>query len=80
MEVKSKNNYLCPPARLVLLITHNCQLRCKYCRVRKFPASMSETTLFKAIDLLFTFNRRDLELQFFGGEPLLEFDLIKKGV
>lgn len=73
-------NIYCPPARLILLITHNCQLRCKYCRVRKFPASMKTDFLFKGIDLLFTSNRQDLQLQFFGGEPLLRFDLVKKAV
>jgi len=68
------------PARLILLITHSCQLKCRYCRVRKFSDSMKEKVLLKAIDLLFTANRRDLQLQFFGGEPLLRFDLVKKAV
>lgn len=78
-EFLEKNIYS-PPTRLILLVTHNCQLRCKYCRVRKFPASMKEEVLFKGIDLLFTAQRRDLQLQFFGGEPLIRFDLIKKAV
>lgn len=69
-----------PPGRLILLLTHNCQLRCKYCQVRKFSATMKEDTLFKGIVLLFTSHRQDLQLQFFGGEPLLRFDLIKKAV
>lgn len=69
-----------PPARLILLLTHNCQLRCKYCRVRKFPATMDESVLFKGINLLFSSQREDLQLQFFGGEPLLKFDLIKKAI
>jgi len=69
-----------PVQRLVFLITHNCQLRCRYCRVRKFPASMNEEVLFKAIDLLFTSNSQEIQVQFFGGEPLLRFDLIKKAV
>lgn len=68
------------PARLILLITHNCQLKCRYCRVRKFSASMNEEVLLKAVDLLFVSNRKDLQLQFFGGEPLLRFDLVQKAV
>jgi len=68
------------PTRLILLITHRCQLRCKDCRVGKFPAVMNEKILFRGIDLLFTSNRDDIQLQFFGGEPLLEFELIKKAV
>lgn len=75
-----KKKYLSPPTRLILLTTHNCQLRCQYCRVKKFSASMSKNVLFKAINLLFNFDRKNLQLQFFGGEPLLEFNLIKKGV
>jgi len=69
-----------PPTRLILLLTHNCQLRCRYCRVRKFAAVMDQNTLFKGIDLLFTSQRHDLQLQFFGGEPLLQFGLIEKAV
>lgn len=68
------------PARLILLITHSCQLKCRYCRVRKFSASMNEEVLLKAVDLLFVSNRKDLQLQFFGGEPLLKFDLVQKAV
>lgn len=74
-----RNIYL-SPQRLVVLLTHNCQLRCKYCRVSKFSSSMNENILFKAIDLLFTSNSQEVQLQFFGGEPLLRFDLIKKAV
>ncbi|MFA5118079.1 MAG: radical SAM protein [Candidatus Omnitrophota bacterium] len=69
-----------PPARLIVLLTHRCQLRCRYCRVRKFTDSMQEKVLRKAIELLFTSNRRDIQLQFFGGEPLLRFDLLKTAV
>lgn len=69
-----------PPTRLILLITHSCQLRCKYCKVRKFSLSMEESVLLKGVDLLFSSHRQDLQLQFFGGEPLLRFDLVKKAV
>lgn len=68
------------PARLILLLTHSCQLRCAYCRVRKFSGSMTPDVLKKAVRLLFTSNRDDLQLQFFGGEPLLRFDLVKTAV
>jgi len=69
-----------PPDRLVFLLTHNCQLRCKYCRVRKFTASMDRDILFKGIDLLLTSNVDELQVQFFGGEPLLKYSLLKKAV
>jgi len=66
--------------RLVVSLTHSCQLRCRYCRVRKFKGEMTENVLFKAIDLLFTSFKKDLQLQFFGGEPLLKYNLIKRGI
>ena len=66
--------------RLVVLVTHSCQLRCEYCSVRKFSAEMGEDTLKKAIDLMFTSKKEEVQLQFFGGEPLLRFNLVKKGV
>lgn len=88
LELKDKKKYqpdlffrfFPSPPRLVLLLTHRCQLRCSYCRVRKFPVSMSEETAYRAIDFLFTSNQTQLQLQFFGGEPLLEFTLLKKVV
>lgn len=82
----AQNNHLDLPDlsqginRLVLLVTHSCQLRCRYCSVRKFSSEMSEETLRAAIDLLFTSKKEEVQLQFFGGEPLLKFNLVKKGV
>ncbi|MFH1691143.1 MAG: radical SAM protein [Candidatus Omnitrophota bacterium] len=69
-----------PQSRLILLLTHACQLRCPYCRVGKFSAVMKVETLLLSIDCLFTSRHHDIQLQFFGGEPLLEFHLIKKGI
>ena len=40
---------------------------------------MTENVLLKAIRLLFTSNSKELQFQFFGGEPLLRFDLLQKG-
>ncbi len=68
------------PERLVFLLTHNCQLRCKYCRVGKFSSSMDKDIFFKGIDLLFTSNSKKLQVQFFGGEPLLNYATLVKGV
>lgn len=72
------NRLFPPPARLILLVTHRCQLNCRYCRVRKFSSSMERDVMRKAVKLLFTSRRGDLQLQFFGGEPLLKFDLVRE--
>ena len=65
---------------LQVMITRRCQLRCKYCPVVKKNQDISEKNLFKGIDLLFTSSRDVLRLDFTGGEPLLRFDLVRKGV
>ncbi|MBQ3572647.1 MAG: thioether cross-link-forming SCIFF peptide maturase [Clostridia bacterium] len=72
---------------LCLHICHDCNLRCKYCFAgtgdykghREF---MSEEVALKAIDFLIenSGNRKILEIDFFGGEPLLNFDVVKKTV
>jgi len=67
---------------LQLYLTQRCQLACKYCGMRGSSerSDMSESMLRQAIDFLFTSDSKDIRLQFFGGEPLLRFDLVKKGV
>lgn len=65
---------------LVILLTHACQLRCEYCRVRKFKGKMDDGMMMQAIRLLFSSWRNEIRLQFFGGEPLLEFALMRSGV
>lgn len=75
--------------QLVLEVTENCNLRCDYCiyqndfsGFRNFsPHDMSEETAFKAIDyILKNSYRNEIYIGFYGGEPLLKFDLIKKCV
>lgn len=69
---------------LCLHVAHDCNLRCKYCFAgtgdfgggRKL---MDEVTGKAAIDFLLhsSGTRKHLEVDFFGGEPLLNFDLVK---
>lgn len=70
---------------LCLHISHDCNLRCRYC----FAATgnfggertmMSPEIGKKAIDMLIreSGNRRNLEIDFFGGEPLMNFDTVKQ--
>lgn len=78
---------------LILEVTQNCNLRCKYCvysesypGVRNTnPINMSENTALKAIDVYFSLLKegraynpyREPSIAFYGGEPLLHFGLIK---
>lgn len=67
---------------LMIVLTRKCQFRCRYCRLDfdKKPETISKATLRRAIDFLFTSKARNLEIQFFGGEPLLCFGLLKEGI
>ncbi len=72
---------------LCLHICHDCNLRCRYCfadegayhSAREF---MSEETAIKAIDFLIenSGKRKVLEVDFFGGEPLMCLQTIKNVV
>jgi len=73
-----------PVKALCLNISHDCNLRCAYCFAGKGVYSggralMSEETGKKAIDYLISHSggRKSLEVDFFGGEPLLNFDVIR---
>lgn len=62
------------------MLTYNCQMKCPYCAIDRSNPDMPEQVLFQSIDLLLTSPLKEVELQFFGGEPLLRRDLIKKGI
>ena len=70
---------------MCLHVSHDCNLRCKYCFASQgdFHGErllMDLETGKAAIDFLLenSGNRRNLEVDFFGGEPLMNFDLVKK--
>lgn len=74
---------------VTLQLTQNCNLRCKYCVYSGSYTNrthnnkrMSEETAFKALEFLqeHSRNSKRITVGFYGGEPLLEFDLIKKCV
>lgn len=72
---------------IALQVTQNCNLRCNYCvysgsyqnRIHT-NKRMSMETAFRAIDFLLehSIDSENLGVGFYGGEPLLEFELIKK--
>lgn len=69
---------------MCLNVSHNCNLRCKYCfadegKYSGKACNMSIKTAIAAIDLLIKSgkNRRNLEVDFFGGEPLLNMPVVK---
>lgn len=72
------------PMSLVLQATHACNLACKYCFVEgyypKGVVNMSFDTAKEAIDRFCDFQRGEVSVGFFGGEPLLNWDLIVRVV
>ncbi len=70
---------------LCLHIAHDCNLKCKYCFAEEGEyhgkrSLMSVEVGKKAIDFLIenSGSRRNLEIDFFGGEPLMNFDVVKE--
>ena len=70
---------------LCLHVAHSCNLNCAYCfasqgRYQGERALMSFETGKRALDFLIenSGTRRNLEVDFFGGEPLMNWDVVKK--
>ncbi len=67
---------------LTLCLTQDCTLRCRYCYAgRKRPQRMSWETAEAGMRLGLAEARRTgcaLDLTFFGGEPLLEWDMLRR--
>ncbi len=92
----SKDDYLdldsvmpknAPVKALCLHVSHDCNLRCKYCfadtgdfgtgrKIMPFEVAKN------AVDFVVSrsANRRNIEIDFFGGEPLMAMDTVKKTV
>ncbi|WP_066502755.1 thioether cross-link-forming SCIFF peptide maturase [Abyssisolibacter fermentans] len=79
----NKNNLV---KALCLHVAHDCNLRCKYCFASQGDYNEEERLLMplevgkKALDYLVqnSGSRRNLEVDFFGGEPLMNFDVVKE--
>lgn len=72
---------------LCLHVAHDCNLRCKYCFAStgdfKLGRSLMPFEVAKnAVNFLIenSHNRKNLEIDFFGGEPLLNFEVLKKTI
>jgi hypothetical protein len=69
-----------PRRDLQLFLTRRCQLRCRYCPVRKKDEDLPLELAFKAVDFLLGSQSPDVTLEFYGGEPLLAFDVMRRTV
>ncbi|HPZ06955.1 MAG TPA: thioether cross-link-forming SCIFF peptide maturase [Candidatus Eremiobacteraeota bacterium] len=76
-----------PVKAICLHISHDCNLRCRYCFAKtggfgRKRSHMSLEVAKSAIDFIAdnSGSRRNLEIDFFGGEPLLNFDAVKSAI
>jgi uncharacterized protein len=66
--------------KVELFVTESCNLRCDYCWVPKRPRVMNLDTARRAVDFLLADSGDGgrVEMTLFGGEPLLEWDLLQR--
>ena len=86
-DVTKERNDICRIKFMSLHVVHECPLFCEYCYGSggeyDTPCTrMSHNTMQKAVDYLFKYCTSDkiVHINFFGGEPLLAFELIKECV
>jgi uncharacterized protein len=72
---------------LCLNVSHDCNLMCEYCFASKGDYQggrqlMPAAVALRAVDYLVEHSgsRRNIEIDFFGGEPLMNFDVVRKAV
>ncbi|MFN8179234.1 MAG: radical SAM protein [bacterium] len=67
--------------KVLLILTSQCNLRCGYCfQNAKRPGAMSWEVAQRSLDLAVGSDSDDVEVTFFGGEPLIEFETIRRSV
>ena len=81
-DMKQRNTVI---KALCLLVAHTCNLSCEYCfasqgKFRGSAGLMSFETGKRALDFLVENSgfRKNLEVDFFGGEPLMNFEVCKQ--
>jgi uncharacterized protein len=66
---------------LSLFVEHQCNLRCSYCYTgEKFNRRMSRETMERAVALALATPGPELDVSFFGGEPLIHLDFLRECV
>ncbi len=78
----SKKQILQGTSLHIVIPTKRCNMNCIYCHAPKVPADrngfdMSIETADKVLDFIFQSPSREITIEFQGGEPLFNFDVIK---
>ena len=86
LRLRSRMSFLQTPSQLhILVVTLRCEHSCPYCQVSRRSADrarydMSLETAMRAVDVALASPSSHIKLEFQGGEPLLNFDLIRQVV
>jgi sulfatase maturation enzyme AslB (radical SAM superfamily) len=65
---------------LTFILTENCNYRCSYCYQQKGNRVLKKSTIKNALEFFFPYLHEESYIHFYGGEPLLHFDLIEYAV
>lgn len=85
-KYRTKKEHLAGFVKLhIFVVSLRCEHSCRYCQVSRVGASrllydMSRETAARALDLVFECPSDDLKIEFQGGEPLLNFEVIRQVV
>lgn len=85
-RLRSRMSFLQQPTPLhIFVVTLRCEHSCPYCQVSRQSTDrsrfdMSEQTAMRALDIAFASPSARIKIEFQGGEPLLNFPLIRKVV
>jgi uncharacterized protein len=84
MRLRSRMAFLREPTPLhIFVVTLRCEHSCPYCQVSRRSVDrdrydMSEETAMRAVDVALSAPPARIKIEFQGGEPLLNFDLIQR--
>ena len=81
-KMADSKSYLFDPTSLhIFVVTNVCNMHCVYCQaqsnMQKSRGNMSPETAQKAVDIALSSNAGHLTFEFQGGEPLINYDVIK---
>lgn len=66
---------------VALILTHRCNFACGYCYAGEHhKTDIDDGVVARAVELLFADNAETVQLSFFGGEPFLAFDAMRRAV
>ena len=66
--------------KMVFFITEDCNFNCSYCRQKKEKKVMRLSTIESAVPFFYPFLEEQTTVIFYGGEPLLAFDVLQHAV